>query len=491
MKNFRIGLILLTFITIWGCSNGSDNAVILDATGNHPTGWAVETIGGKHPVAYQANPSGCDECHGSAVDINKSGGTSGVSCFSASRSGIACHPNGPSGHPAGWSAPNRHGAAAKAAAPGLHSCTVCHGTDFVSGTGTSCKACHTNAPHPDSPWRGTTATNTTHTTTNPANVAECARCHLNNQRLSTPQVVPAETNPGCFNNTLCHGPRIFHPAGWTATGHQIAAKAAVGSSSGLDYCRTCHGANFRGGSSSVSCFRCHTTSPHSKPWLTSTGATTYLHSTTNVTNALACGRCHAKGVKLSTPTTPPANSGCFNNTLCHGPITTGHAFPYGGTLHRPGGSGTLLANTRAPYTNCSGCHNTTATGGTYPVASGVAPLCSACHLNMTNFLSATPGCWDCHGASATDGRPNGTSFPNRQGSVNGHNRDTHLLACTFCHSITTGSVSHGWSNRTKSSNAQVRATLNWSPGSRASGTGSCNPQAGGISGCHDTRTGWY
>jgi predicted CXXCH cytochrome family protein len=421
------------------------------------------------------------------------GGVSKVSCFSTDKDGISCHPQGPSGHPAGWSAPAAHGARAKAApsaTQGFLSCTQCHGADYAGGSGTSCMACHTTAPHPATPWRGTTATGTTHTTTNEGNVSQCARCHLNNARLATPVAVPAGTTPGCFNGTLCHA-TVGHPAGWAATGHQVAAKAAAGASSGLDYCRTCHGTDFRGGTANVSCFSCHTSSPHSKPWLGSTGATTHIHSTTDTTNALACGRCHAGGVKLSTPTTPPTNAGCFNSTLCHG-TPTSHAFPYGGSLHRPGGTGTVLANTSAPYTNCSGCHDTTTAGGTYPVASGVRPLCSGCHLNMANFTSTTPGCWDCHGASATDGRPSGTSFPNRQGSADGHNRNTHRLACTFCHPITTGSASHGWSNGAKSSNAQVKTILFWDPGTRASGTGTCNPSAGGISsGCHGSKTGWY
>ncbi|MFZ2950296.1 MAG: hypothetical protein WA003_12500, partial [Desulfuromonadaceae bacterium] len=166
----------------------------------------------------------------------------------------------------------------------------------------------------------------------------------------------------------------------------------------------------------------------------------------------------------------------------------GHSFPYGGSVHMPGGTGTLLANTIAPYTNCSVCHDTTTTGGTYPVNSGTAPLCSACHINMTNFTGTSPGCWDCHGASATNGRPNSTSFPNRQGE---HGRTQHLVACTVCHPITTGSASHGWSNRTTSTNAQVLPALNWDPGTRTSGQGSCNPAAGGFTGCHSSISGWY
>ena len=367
------GLMMLVFISLWGCSGANDNAVILDSSGKHPVGWVVAANGGGHPAAHLSAPGKCTECHGNDLK----GGISKVSCFSADRNGMTCHAQGPSGHPAGWGLGSAHGAHAKAAAVG---------------------------------------------------------------------------------------------------------------SDGLAFCKNCHGADYRGGTAGVSCFSCHTASPHA-PWL---GATASIHSTTDVTNADACGGCHGGGAKLTAPIAPPANAGCFNNTLCH---NVRHSTPtYSGSAHRPGGTGALLANSKAPYTNCSGCHETVTTGGPYPAAvPGDAPFCSGCHLNTTNFTGATPGCWDCHGNSATDGRPNGTTFPNRRGNIDdGHNRSDHMVACTICHPIATGSALHGWAaGRPKSVNAQVLPALNWIPGSRASGEGSCNPSAGGFTGCHNSKTGWY
>lgn len=291
------------------------------------------------------------------------------------------------------------------------------------------------------------------------------------------------------NGISCHaqGPS-GHPAGWALpTAHGAHAKSAAVGADGMAFCTNCHGADYRGaGFIQKDCLRCHVTAPHPpKPW----SGGTFTHTTTDTSNAPACALCHTGGANLSTiiPATPSGATGCFNNTLCHGVM--GHPFPYGGSAHRPGGTGTLLANAQAPYTNCSSCHDTTTAGGTYPVARGVKPLCSACHLNMTNFGGATPGCWDCHGASPTDGRPNGTTFPNRQGSSDGHNRSTHQVNCTVCHPFSTGNASHGWSNGTKSSNAQVVPALNWNPGTRQAGTGSCSPSS--ISGCHDLKSGWY
>jgi predicted CxxxxCH...CXXCH cytochrome family protein len=281
------------------------------------------------------------------------------------------------------------------------------------------------------------------------------------------------------------------------------APAFTGGANGQCTNTYCHGAKMPGGDT--------TGSNRSPAW-----GTPFLPATITVA---ACGTCHgfppstASGhPPVTAPTSFPLGSGCnchgningagtsygtiFVNKALHingifEPAASGHAFPYGGSVHRPGGTGNPLANNAAPYTNCSGCHNTTTAGGTYPVTSGVIPLCSACHLNMTNFSGTTPGCWDCHGASAADGRPNGSTFPNRQGSSDGHNRSTHRLTCTSCHPITSGSTAHGWSNRVKSTNAQVLPALNWTPGTRATNNGTCNPSAGGFSGCHGSKTGWY
>lgn len=328
--------------------------------------------------------------------------------------------------------------------------------------------CHTTAPHPAAPWRGTTASGTTHTTTDVANAAECARCHLNNLRLITPQTVPSGTTPGCFNNTMCHGAASGHPAGWAVSGHQTAAKAAASSASGLDYCSSCHGTDFRGGTSGVSCLQCHTTSPHAKPWLASSGATTYIHTSTDPSNALACSRCHTGGAKLSTPTSPAANPDCFNNTLCHGSITS-HAFPNPGSLHK------------SSTTGCSSCHAIGSSSSPYPAATaGVPPDCKSCHKQSTaTTMDQMSGCSDCHGDALT-GRPNGatgTAFPNlrKRHSSPGE----HAVDCSTCHAGGgTGTATHGNSNNIVKSRADVilNGTASGMAITRNSGTGAvtCN-----------------
>ncbi len=465
MKLRCVFLLLCTIL--WGCSSASDNSVILDASGKHPVGWVVAVTGGNHPASYRANQSICIECHGSAQVASASGGISGVSCFSASRSGISCHPAGPSGHPAGWSAPASHGSAAKAtpdASHGFSYCTQCHGTDYVSGTGTSCKTCHTSAPHPSAPWRGTTASGTTHTTSDPGNASECSRCHAGGVKLTTP--VAALAGATCFNNTLCHGAVNGHPAGWSApTSHGSAAKATPDASHGFSYCTQCHGTDYVSGTG-TSCKSCHTSAPHPvAPWRGTTASGT-THITTDPGNASECSRCHAGGVRLTTPVAASAGATCFNNTLCHG-STASHAFPNPGSLHKSSTSG------------CSSCHAIGTSASIYPVATSTPPDCKSCHkLSAATNMAQMTGCSDCHGDAAT-GRPSGTVFPNIRGRHSSPSE--HAAACTVCHSGGgSGFSAHG------NSNSVVKTAANVILNGTASGMNIVRSSGSGVVTCTGT-----
>jgi hypothetical protein len=128
------------------------------------------------------------------------GGVAKVSCFT-------CHPNGVN-HPDGWAAASQHGRRGAQLAPdatdpklmaGFAHCAKCHGSDFSGGiSGVSCKGCHTKAPHPDAPWRGSTTTLSNHDKTDINNAITCSGCHLSPQ-------APTGAAPGCYNNTMCHG----------------------------------------------------------------------------------------------------------------------------------------------------------------------------------------------------------------------------------------------------------------------------------------------
>lgn len=444
----------------------------------HPTDWQGS---GTYSHRDAGNKSvACALCH--AVS---QGATSPLpaapNCFSATFTNAlgqarTCHANGP-GNAAHTIPYVNHNATART------NITYCLGCHSITGTGPNpsapaCTSCHMTSPQ-----------------TNPNNCISChskppngsaypniAKSHPTHYALNVTDIC-AECHSGLGQGTFNHysrtklrtsavqpGPVAFGPLSKTG-----GLSPTFTLATGVCASTYCHGSTLVGGSNKApvwgqtnylqGCGTCHGFPPANTAHTTVTSSTPCLgcHSHVNATNnGFTDSTKHVNG-------TIDANA-------------TAHPFPYSGALHLTNG---------AVRTNCSGCHDTTTAGGTYPVASGVRPLCSGCHLNMTNFTGATPGCWDCHGPSATDGRPSGSTFPNRAGSDNGHNRSTHRVACTTCHPITTGSISHGWSNRTKSTAAQVKPALNWNPGTRAPGQGSCNPSAGGITGCHLSEIGWY
>lgn len=319
------------------------------------------------------------------------------------------------------------------------------------------------------------------TATGKPSATMCAECHGSDQKGGISGV-------SCFsaswNGITCHpnGPSN-HPANWgTPAQHgRLGAMAAPGATSGFAYCTACHGSDFTNGTA-PSCLSCHGKAPHpDAPWR----GTTVSHIFTNPGNASVCFQCHAGGNNLVSISPPPAQPpgtppGCFNGTLCH----QGHNMPFSGSAHWS----VPLFGAATFITECGPCHNYAATSGPFPaVPPGTAPNCRSCHI--ANFGN---GCADCHG-DATFGRPNGASFPNRQGQHR-NGTDAHSnIACLTCHSYDETDSRHGWSNGVASTNASasIRASLHWVPGTRAVNQGSCNPAAGGMSGCHGSNSPWF
>ncbi|MDO9309593.1 MAG: CxxxxCH/CxxCH domain-containing protein [Deltaproteobacteria bacterium] len=535
MKLVHLVTMLLLTIGLWACSQGNDNTVLLDSTGKHPALWAVAATGGSHPAEYLAKQDSCAECHGS--DLR--GGTTKISCFSASRNGINCHPAGPSGHPAGFAAPGLHGVNAKSAAVGVLGmafCKNCHGADF-RGAGSAnrdCIGCHrlttptTNAPHSPAPWRGGTRT---HVTTDPSNAAACAVCHsggANSPIIPTPPA-PAGTPPDCFNNTLCHG-AVGHagdPQPWVAAAnHGARAKTNLGT------CQSCHatpasGVNPRFNVAKTNlangCENCHlANTAHPTPWLTGRVGTpgnvanTTSHATAG-SLATACALCH--GSALNGPagggtapscmsataisgischaTSPAANpSGCSS---CHGNPPNGATAPNRAFAH--------AAHTFSNVA-CAACHNNLGFGtiahadGTVNVAlsptfqaqTGGAPSYSAgqctnvsCHGGQTTppwasgTINVDTNCTLCHASGTT-----------QNNSYNSGDHAFHIndagLACTACHDTTNLSLSHFTHLETPAMEGPASATIgggNTNVISYDPVTRSCAPSSTGF--CHNTR----
>lgn len=389
MRVFYRGVIAvwLVIFGLAGCSKSNSKAPNIDPrTGKHPAGWAA-TGGGKHAPAFLSVPSSCYECHGK----NLLGGISKVSCFSAARSGITCHANGPGQHPAGWSAASAHGAHAKSialGADGLTHCQVCHGSDFSGGivkkTCLNTAGCHgagVNAPHAAKPWLSRLGAST-HSNTDVTNASACAVCHSGGansaRKPSTP--APIGTAPGCFNNTLCHGVE-GHATGWNLpANHGVAAKDVAGGDRGFRACIVCHGEDYAGGTAQQSCLNtagCHgagVNAPHPvAPWRSRTGGLT--HTSTSTSNDTQCAVCHTGGnnsTRKPRPGDPVGISGCFNNTLCHG--TVGHATGWAAAAVH-GAEAKKAPTGSTGFSSCQSCHGTTFNNGTATTCMNAA----ACH----------------------------------------------------------------------------------------------------------------
>ncbi|KAB0667241.1 CxxxxCH/CxxCH domain-containing protein [Oryzomonas japonica] len=491
---FKPALFALVAVTLFACSKGNDKASNIDPrTGKHPAGWAVANTGGSHPTAFLSVPSSCYECHGKDLK----GGISGVSCFTASRSGMSCHANGPSGHPAGWAAPDVHGAAAKAALSGMNGlarCQVCHGADFSGGIAKkSClntAGCHGTgimAAHSPKPWLSRIG-GRTHTSADPSNAAACAVCHTAgaNSSRKPSATPPAGTAPNCFNNTLCHGVEGHAFASWTSAGfHGAAAKAAAGGItvngqyspvSSFASCVACHGTDYNGGTAQQTCLKttgCHganVAAPHpARPWRSTTGGVT--HTTTDTSNAGQCAVCHTNGANSTR--VPRAGdavgiTGCFNNTLCHG--TEGHPAGWSAAAQH-GAAAKAAPGATTGFSSCQPCHGTTFNNGAEPSCTntlgchglfvssphpakpwsstvagasthtttdpGNAAICAACHTAGANSTVVPPnpasGTASCYNNTLCHFHQIPFAPPAVDPSVHGSLAKQNLTVCQTCH----------------------------------------------------------
>jgi len=485
---------LVTLIA--ACSDGNGSAIFDPDRGKHPDNWYVE-----HRAAFLSQPETCQECHGADL----MGGISKVSCFSASFKGLSCHANGPSGHPAGWSDPDSHGAEAKAApgtGSGFASCQVCHGNDFAGGqVNQSCFPCHgVDAPHSPAPWRGGVRT---HTNTNAGNAAVCSLCHASGQ----------PGTPGCFNNTLCHGSDVApHLLPFTdPADHGPPAKAD------LTVCQACHANPSDGGPGSNPAFNvpvgsltngcedCHEQgTAHPVPWSSDNDPATSHQTAGNM--AIACALCH--GVNLNGGAGPAC-------TTCHeqgSPLTalncsSCHGKPPSEGAHQKHNALTNVTGI------CDSCHNGAGSGTpnhfyngvvdvaflqTYNAKSGTAVFnigggtCSSvsCHGAQTTpvwlggTLNVDTQCTLCHRSRNASDQYNSYFSGEHDKHVSGENiacTVCHNIACTVCHNTVKLQDAHFTFLNTPAMEGPASATLN--DALNYNGT-SCNPEAGGLNGCH-------
>lgn len=438
LRHSSLSLILLVaFAAISGCASDNSSGSL-----SSPSDWVILPSGGQHAKSsirdYIAESESipCMDCHGEDL----SGGTSQVSCFG---NPAGCHHGPVSGWIATSPAAQNHGVSAKQApgSSGFVSCQICHGRFFSGGkSNLPCFPCHeVNAPHPARPWDGPTYT---HINTNTENAQVCAQCHFpgspNNPSNHPPTPAPAETPPGCFNSTLCHGVTSApHAVGtsWRDPNPEFHGPTAK---QDLSYCQGCHGTPgstlFNGGITLTSCqiSSCHARAKaHTIPWYQAPKPfPAYVASHRDSGNrSVACAICH-KTDGLGTgadPNAPSCFSASFNGIICHpgGVGGENHSVPFPGAAHTSADQASFDAD-------CSRCHAMT---GVSP--SSDAPLCTLCHQSATALPFTN--CTSCHTRP-----PSGTDYPDVAGSHAQHDALANITGvCDSCHNgLGSGTAGH-------------------------------------------------
>jgi DnaJ-class molecular chaperone len=248
----------------------------------HPSEWDNPAAADFHGARVLAQGSDeCEGCHGA----NNRGALDVPTCDE-------CHA-GAGGHVAGWMEPSQpafHGNSV--AAQGPTPCRACHGSDYQGGSsGASCYTCHAGGPsgHPDG-WMNLDTASFHGQRVLIEGIANCQRCHGAGLSGGTSGVACSQ----------CHDVAGGHPAGWMDVsgpnfhGETVAAQ-------GPSSCRACHGTDYRGGSSGVSCFTCHADGPSGHPsgWMNE-GSSAFHGRRAQSQGTADCKRCHGADLRGGT-----------------------------------------------------------------------------------------------------------------------------------------------------------------------------------------------
>jgi predicted CxxxxCH...CXXCH cytochrome family protein len=253
-------------------------------------------------------------------------------------------------------------------------------------------------------------------------------------------------------------------------------------------CQGCHGSDFRGGSSGVSCYQCHAQAPTACETCHGNGPTTNAHPA-HAAAEFTCNNCHVvptswdqdghilhDGVAITAPakvtfgplpqaTLAPADRAgpaSWDGTTCT------NVYCHGAVLHDGGGTTTAPKWTDTTSPGCTGCH-----GDPPPTPSHARTDCATCHPPSAGHITGTiavgrvPGCSGCHGSAQSPAPPvdlSGNTFTTALG-VGAH--QAHLqaqsqisapIACTACHAVPTTIDSPG---HIDSPLPVVNASLTW------------------------------
>ena len=217
------------------------------------------------------------------------------------------------------------------------------------------------------------------------------------------------------DNNSVFSDQTGHPAGWLPAGHMTAAQADE------SVCAECHGDDYAGGTSGVSCTQCHlggVNAIHPVSWGTGSQIDQNHAPYAQANGAASCANAACHGTNLGgVAGSGPACTSCHvGNALSEHPSSWG--------------TGSQIDLNHGPYVQVNGttaCANAACHGTNLGGAAGSGPACSACHVNTSPFPLA--GCISCHGKP-----PAGTVAPNRSGAHAAHNALPNVTnICTTCH----------------------------------------------------------
>lgn len=171
-----------------------------------------------------------------------------------------------------------------------------------------------------------------------------------------------------------------HPDGWSEiSSPDFHGNMVKDSQSGYENCVTCHGDDYQGGTSGVSCYKCHTSYPHPMEWIMPGSGDFHGTAVLNSTNkAQDCQACHGDDYNGGS-----SEKSCYT---CHSlyPHPSGFANPASDSFHTsimP----EILWNIR---TGCISCH-----GDDYKGKGYADKNCTSCHLQA----NGPEACNTCHG----------------------------------------------------------------------------------------------
>lgn len=231
-------------------------------------------------------------------------------------------------------------------------------------------------------------------------------------------------------------------------------------------CAGCHGSDFRGGTSGVSCVQCHSAGPTACVTCHGNGPTSNAH-TAHAGASVTCSECHVvptswdsdghilhDGVAITTP--PKVTFGARANLTLDpadraGPPTfdgasCSNVYCHGAVLHDAGGTAPAPRWDDPTPPGCSTrCH-----GQPPPTAVHARNDCATCHppnaphIDGVVNVGRTPGCSGCHGSASSPAPPvdlSGNTVTTalgvgaHQAHLQASSRISAPIACATCHAV--------------------------------------------------------